>query len=163
MRGGLMVDYAKLADRAKVVQEADKQAIERHTKLRTDPCSFFEKVKKHVLEEMKMANVELRKIGADTIDENHLPGFSDEMFITYGLHSLCRVGLGIMKGGCRVTAVISGPPNGYEISRKEYQCNRDASCSEVVSLGLDGLPVEGSHPVEIAVNIVSGILAGKFD
>jgi hypothetical protein len=158
-----VVNYAKLAEKAKMIQIADKLEAERHKKLRTDPCAFFEKVKAHIVEEMNKANVELRKRGAATFDRNYLPGFSDELFLTYGTDSLCRVGLGIIGGGCRVTAVISGPPNGYILSRKEYLCNEDKVCQEVLPPIEEGMPPEGLCPEEIAVDIISGILRGGLD
>jgi hypothetical protein len=158
-----MVNYAKLAEKAKMIQIADKLEAERHKQLREDPCIFFDKVKAHIVEEMNKANVELRKRGAATFDRNYLPGFSEELFLTYGTDSLCRVGLGILGGGCRVTAVISGPPNGYEISRKEYLCNQDKACQEVLPAVEEGMPPEGSCPEEIAVDIISGILRGGLD
>ena len=158
-----MMNYAKLAEKAKMIQIADKLEAERHKQLRTDPCAFFEKVKKHIEEEMYKANVELRKRKAAVFDRNYLPGFSDELFLTYGTDSLCRVGLGILGGGCRITAVISGPPNGYEISRKEYLCNDDKACQEERPAIEEGMPPEGSCPEEIAVDIISGILRGGFD
>ena len=157
-----MVNYAKLAEKAKMIQIADKLEAERHKQLRTDPCVFFEKVKEHIVEEMNKANVELRKRNAAGFDRNYLPGFSDELFLTYGTDSLCRVGLGI-QGGCRVTAVISGPPNGFEISRKEYLCNQDKACHEVLPDVDVAMPPDGSCPEEIAVDVISGILRGGFD
>ncbi len=158
-----MVNYAKLAVIAKMKQEADHTVIDNHKKLRVDdPCSFFEKVKAHILEEMNKANVELSKRGAATFDRYFLPGFPDEMFLTYGTNSLCRVGLGVKNGNCRVTAIISGPPNGYEISRKEYLCNQDVACHEPLPAVLNELP-EGACPEEIAVDVISGVLRGGFD
>ena len=159
-----MTDYAKLADKAKEKQEADILAAERHKELRADPCSFFERVKAHLVEEMNKANVELRKRKAAVFDQYHLPGFTDEVFITYGTDSLCRVGLGILGGGCRITAVISGPPNGYEISRKEYICNEQpADCKEVLPASEDRSPEIPSCPDAIAADVIEGILLGKFD
>jgi hypothetical protein len=153
-----MVNYAQLADAAKAKQEADRLAAERHRQLRADPCVFFARVREHLLEEMRKANVELRRRRAALFDQNHLPGFPNEMFITYGIDTLCRVGLGIMDGGCRVTAVLSGPPNGYEISRKAYLCDKPA-CQEE-------RPEEGRAvpcgPDEIAQDIIAGVLLGRF-
>jgi hypothetical protein len=120
-------------------------------------------VKALVLEEMDKANVELRKKRVAILGQNHLPGFSGEMFLTYGTDSLCRVGLGILRGECRITAVISGPPNGYEISRREYICVQEASCSEVLHVGGAGSSTVVACPNEIAADIISGILLGKFD
>ena len=157
-----MVNYAKLAVLAKMKQEADQLAIDKNKELRVvDPCSFFEKVKVHIVVEMNKANVELRKRGAATFDRNHLPGFSDEIFLTYGTDSLCRIGLGVIAGGCRVTAIISGPPNGFEISRKEFLCNQDVSCREPLPALAKELP-EGMCPEEIAVDVISGVLRGGF-
>jgi hypothetical protein len=157
-----MVNYAKLAEKAKMIQVADKLEAEKHKELRADPCAFFEKVKAHIVEEMNKANVELRKRGAATFDRNYLPGFSDEFFLTYGTDSLCRVGLGARGGGCRVTAIISGSPNGYESSRREYLCNQDTSCHEPPAVGMDA-PQEGMCPEEIAVDVISGVMRGGFD
>jgi hypothetical protein len=155
-----MVNYAFLADKAKVRQAADRSVAESHKQLKADPCAFFARVRIHLLEEMKKANVELRKRGAAYLDQNHLPGFPNEMFLTFGTDTLCRVGLGVMGGECRVTAVISGPPNGYEISRKVYLCETEASCRETLHAGESEVV---SHPEEVAEDIISGILRGKFD
>jgi len=160
MGGGIMVDYAKLADAAKVKQDAGRWAADRHKQLIADPSVFFGRVKAHLLEEMRKANVELRKRKGGILDQNHLPGFPNEMFLTYGTDSLCRVGLGTVEGGCRVTAIISGPPNGYEISRRVYLCGQEASGKEVLPGGRHAV---ASHPEEVAVDIISGMLLGRFD
>jgi hypothetical protein len=73
------------------------------------------------------------------------------------------VGLGIKAGECRITAVISGPPNGYEISRKEYLCVQDAARKEVLATAEAGLPNVITSPREIAVDIISSILVRKFN
>jgi hypothetical protein len=159
-----LVDYAKLADRAKEKQEADNLATQRHKELRTNPCSFFERVKAHLIEEMNKANVELRKRKTSIFDQYQLPGFADEIFITYGTDSLCRVGLGILGEGCRITAIISGPPNGYEISRKEYVCGEQPEdCREVLPASKDPSPAVPSCPDAIAADIIEGVLVGRLD
>jgi hypothetical protein len=158
-----MNDYAKLADLAKLRMIVDRTAVEKHRELRAARCTFFEGVKAHLADEMNKANMELRKKKAPTFDLLHLPNFDEEIFLTYGIDSLCRVGLGIMSGGCRITAVISGPPNGYEISRREYLCVQEASCSEVLHLVGAELTTVVACPDEIAADIISGILVGKFD
>jgi hypothetical protein len=157
-----VLDYARLAETAKEKQEANRAASERHQQLRADPCVFFDSVKTHLVGEMTKANAELRKKGAAVLGRNHLPGFDDEVFLTYGTDALCRVGLGIMGGGCRVTAVLSGPPNGYEISRREYLCVQAENCSEVLHVGGAESSTVVACPNEIAADIISGILAGKF-
>jgi hypothetical protein len=158
-----MVNYGNLAAKAKVMQDADRLAGNKHRALRTDPCAFFEKVKACVAVEMNKANVELKKRRASVLAWNHLPDFDDQIFLTYGTDALCRVGLGIMRGECRITAVISGPPNGYEISRKEYGCCQDPGCLEVLVPAAQGFTKAPTTPDEIAVDIISGILSGRFD
>jgi hypothetical protein len=157
-----MINYARLADSAKKMQDAAKSVSVTDKELRADPCAFFDAVKAHLAEEMKKANTELRKRGAVTIDQNHLPGFDTEAFLTFGTDSLCRVGLGIRAGECRITAVICGPPNGYEISRKEYLCGQKALCPDKIhAVGVE-FPSSGSSPREIAADIISSILVGRF-
>jgi hypothetical protein len=152
-------NYTELADAAKAKQEANRLATERHRQLRADPCVFFARVRAHLQEEMRKVNVELRKKKAALFDQNHLPGFPNEMFVTYGTDTLCRVGLGIMEGGCRVTAIISGPPNGYEISRKAYLCDQPAACREARPEGGRAVPC---RPDEIAQDIIAAVLFGRF-
>lgn len=158
-----MSNYAQLADRAKVKQVADLAAVERHKELSAPACVFFAGVRNHLIEEMSKANVELSKRKAPLLDRNFMPGFSDELFLTYGTDSLCRIGIGIMSRGCRITAVLSGPPNGYEISRKEYLCAQDPNCREVFLPDGEGTDLIPQLPQRIAADIISGILIGRFD
>ena len=157
-----MTDYAKLADIAKLKEIVDHSAVEKHKELRADPCTFLERVKKHLMEEMNKANVELRKKRAPTFDRIHLPSLDEEVLLTYGTSSRCRVGLGIMSGGCRITAVISGPPNGYEISRREYRCKQEGGCREVLAVDESQSRTMAFSPDEVAADIISGVLVGKF-
>ena len=158
-----MVNYAQLADSAKKVQDAGKSASITHKELRVDPCAFFDAVRAHLAAEMKKANVELRKKGAAAIDQNHLPGFDTEVFLTFGTDSLCRVGLGIKVGECRITAIISGPPNGYEISRREYRCKQEETCRIVLTIDEAEGRTTAFSPDEVAADIIAGILVGKFN
>jgi hypothetical protein len=157
-----MIDYAKLADIAKLKDVVDTSIVDEHKKLRAEPCSFFQQVKTRLIEEMNMANVELRKRKASTFDQVHLPNFDEEILLTYGTDSLCRVGRGIMGGGCRITAVISGPPNGYEISRREYLCKQEAACKEVLAIDEAQAKTIAFSPLEVATDIIAGVLVGKF-
>lgn len=157
-----MVDYSKLADIAKLKDIADKSVIEQHKKLQADPCNFFQRVKTHLMEEMRKANEELRKRKAPTFERAHMPSFDDEIFLTYGTDSLCRVGRGIMGGGCRITASISGPPNGYELSRREYLCKKEETCREVLAINEAESKTLSFSPEEVAADIIAGVLVGKF-
>jgi len=157
-----MTDYAKLADLAKLKDISDKTAIEEHKKLRADHCSFFAGVIKHLMEEMKKANVELHKRKAPILEQFTVPSFDDEILLTYGTDSLCRVGRGIIKGECRITAVISGPPNGFEISRRVYLCKQEETCREVITIQPAEAQTNTFAPDEVAADIISGVLLGKF-
>jgi hypothetical protein len=157
-----MTDYAKLADIAKLKAIVDKTAVDKHRKLRAARCTFYESVRAHLADEMKKANMELRKKNAPTLDRLHLPSFDEEIVLTYGTDSLCRVGRGIMRGGCRITAVISGPPNGYEISRREYLCKQEETCRIVLTFDEAEERTIAYSPDEVAADIIAGILVGKF-
>jgi hypothetical protein len=157
-----LTDYAKLADLAKLKEIVDTTAIAKHKKLRAEHCSFFESVILHLKEEMKKANVELLKRRAPIFEQVHLPSFDEEILLTYGTDALCRVGRGIIRGECRITAIISGPPNGFEISRRVYLCKQEETCHEVITID----PVQEKKisftPEDVAVDIISGVLIGKF-
>ncbi|MGA9669489.1 MAG: hypothetical protein WBQ94_09790 [Terracidiphilus sp.] len=157
-----MTDYSKLADIAKLKEIVDTSAITEHKKLRAEHCSFFESVILHLKEEMKEANVELHKRRAPIFEQIHLPSFDEEFILTYGTNALCRVGRGIMRGGCRITAIISGPPNGYEISRKEYLCKKEETCHEVITIDESQSKMTCFGPDDVAADIVSSVLVGKF-
>jgi hypothetical protein len=157
-KGALVVDYGKLADKAKLRQDAENLPTEE-----VAPKAFFEKVRVHLFQEMKKANAELQKRGADHIGQNHLPGFDNEMFLTFGTDLLCRVTLNTLVGECRITAVLSGPPNGSELSRKEYPFDSNAASAKMLLAQAAGFSVVDTRPREIAVDIISSILAGKFN
>ena len=157
-----MPDYTKLAEKAKEIQDAGKLVVEAHKKLRSDHCHFFENVKMCIVEEMQRANVELRKRRAGTFEQISLPSFDDELLLTYGTDSLCRIGRGIMKGECRITASISGPPNGYELSRREYLCKKEETCREVITIDPANLNAISFTPADVAADIIAGVLSGGF-
>jgi hypothetical protein len=105
-----VIDYAKLAEKAKAKQDAGKRAVERQSGQRSDPNLFFERVKAHIVEEMDKANAELRKKGAETIVRNYLPSYGGEICLTYGTYLLCCVEFEAHAEGSLIKAVISGPP-----------------------------------------------------
>jgi hypothetical protein len=158
-----VIDYAKLAGYAKVVQENKDLAGDSSKGRSEDPHLFFGKVKQYVQEEMKKANAELIKRKAAVIGWNHLPGFDDEIFLTYGTDTMCRVVLRKQSGVGMITAILSGPPNGYEISRKIYPCDEEANLFEAPAGGQAAPQKVKNRPREIAGNIIFGILVGSFD
>jgi len=128
----------KLSNRRSHAQSAQEAWAERGTGL-TD---VYERVKLHVNNEIEKANVEMRKRKLNTIERIFMPSFRGKLCLTFGSELLCTVELQEAKG--QITAVISGPPNALEISRKEFPL------------------IEGCDPERIAVGIVSGLLMGEF-
>lgn len=136
------MDYGKLAQKlsnqrlhAQSVQDAGAQ---RGTGL----ADVYEHVKVHVISEIEKANVEMRKRKLNTIERVFLPSYHGKLCLTVGSVLLCTVELQEAKE--LIAAVLSGPPNAMEISRKEF------------------LLYEGCDPEQIAVEIVSGLLMGEF-
>ena len=158
-----MVDYEKLADRAKMIQVAANFALYRQKTLEADPRGFFQKMTAHIGEEMNKANVELRKRGVGTIARNHLPSFKWTIFLACGTASLCKVQLEVRKPTSRIVATISGPPNGNELSRKVYLLGPEDASSKATEGEEAGLLTRGASPEKVAQDIISGILIGKFE
>jgi hypothetical protein len=159
----LMVDYGKLADGAKQRQDAENVSTVRNRELKVAPKAFFEKVRAHLFVEINKANAELLKRGIRYIDQNHLSGFDNEIFLTYGTDVLCRIMLNTLAGKCQITAISSGPPNGYELLRKEYPFNNDVSGTGMLLDKGAEFPAVEPRSEDIAVDIISSILVGKFD
>jgi hypothetical protein len=136
------MDYGKLAQdlsyqllQAQSVQEVGAER-------RTGFTEVYERVKLQILSEVEKANMEMRKRKLDTIERIFAPCHRGKLCLTLGSRLLCTVGLQEDKG--RVAAVISGPPNALEISRKEFPI------------------IAGCDTKWIAVGIVSGLFRGEF-
>jgi len=158
-----MVDYAKLADKAKAIQEAAKGGGRRDEQLEHDPAAFYQKVKTHLITEINRANPELTKRGVPTLDRSFLPSFSGKFCFTFGISLLCSVDLDAQPGRHRIKAIITGPPNGNEVGKREYFFNRGVDEAPSYRAEEPGLTtVTGLNPEEIAVDIVSSILSGEF-
>jgi hypothetical protein len=158
-----VVDYAKLAEKAKAVQDAAKGSNGRLDGQEQDPIAFFDKVKSHLVAEMYKANLELGKRGLATLDRSFSPSFSGRFCFTFGLSLLCGVELDTRMGQRCIKATVSGPPNAREIGRRVYLFNR--AVHQPQSFMEDenaGVVVRGLGPQEIAVDIVSCILSGEF-
>jgi hypothetical protein len=97
-------------------------------------------VKIHAGNEIEKANAELRKRKLGIIERLFLPSYHGKLCLSFG-SLLCTADLQEAKG--HVTAVITGPPNHQEISRKDFALNEH-------------------DPEQIAVAIVSGLLMGEF-
>ncbi|MGD0730971.1 MAG: hypothetical protein ABR956_06885 [Terracidiphilus sp.] len=157
-----MVDYAKLVDKAKAIQDAAAAATPLQKRPDADPKLFFQRVGSLINEEMEKANVELRKVGIATISRNYLPSFDKVIFLTVGVAGLCRVELESPIRGSRITASISGPPNGNELSRREYLVGPQDPSSMAEEAQGPRPPMVDFTAEEIAQDIISGIVIGTF-
>ena len=158
-----MVDYGKLADRAKALQNAADESDARSEGKQLDPLGFFDSVKSHLVTEMHKANVELGKRGLATLDRSFSPSFSGRFCFTFGTSLFCSVELDANGEQRKIKSIISGPPNGGEVGRREYHFSM--GLTEPQSFRADdeaGVIVTGLNSEEIAIDIVSSILMGEF-
>lgn len=158
-----MVDYAKLAEKARALQDAANGRDCRPGAKEHDPVAFFDGVKSHLVAEIHKANLELGKRGVATLDRSFSPSFSGRFCFTFGTSLLCCVELGAKTGQPRIRAIISGPPTGGEIGRREYVFNQGTP--EPASFRADesaGVIVTGLNPEDTAIDIISSILSGEF-
>jgi hypothetical protein len=134
-----VTNYGELADKLKDRRSTarsgqDNQGI--------NAAQVYERVKALVDHEIEKANVALRQRKLASIERLFLPTYHGRLCLSFGSELLCTVDLQEARG--QITAVISGPPNAAEISRKEF-------------------PLGGAYgPEQIAVEIVSGLLMGEF-
>jgi hypothetical protein len=158
-----MVDYSRLADKAKALQEAAKGGGARDEGLEYDPVAFYNAVKAHLVAEINKANPELTKRGVPTLDRSFLPSFSGRFCFTFGMSLFCSVELDMQPARHRIKSTITGPPNGNEIGRREYLFNRGGPEPPSYRTEEDSITtVTGLKPEEIAVDIVSSLLSGEF-
>jgi hypothetical protein len=137
-----VADYGELAQKLSNQRTHAQSSQEAGAERSTSLADIFEHVKHHVSTEIEKANVEMRKRKLNTIERVFLPSYHGKLCLTVGSVLLCTVELQEAKG--QIAAVLSGPPNAQEISRKEF------------------LLTEGCDPERIAVEIVSGLLMGEF-
>jgi hypothetical protein len=159
-----VVDYGKLAEKAKALQRAQKPDSSLPQAPPGDPAELYERVKALVLEELTKANVELGKRRMPLIERVLSPSYVGRLCLSFGVSLLLNVDYTPHpEGGCRIIAIISGPPNGAVISRKEFiALNESPELERLEKLGTIPWSM-GSSPQRIAVEIVSGLLGGEFD
>jgi hypothetical protein len=158
-----MVDYEKLAAQAKAAQDAAAFASRKAQESAVDPKIFFQRVTANLNEEMNKANVELQKRGIEPISRNHLPNFDGIVFLVFGLGFMCRVELDAQPRASRIKAIICGPPNGQELSRKEFFFGQGTSPTGLPNAEKGAPRIIGPTPQEIAQEIIAGIVIGTFD
>ena len=158
-----MVDYAKLAEKARALQDAAAGITSKPEVREQDPLIFFDNVKSHLVAEIHKANAELGKRGVATLDRSFSPSFSKRFCFTFGTSLLCSVELDSRAYQPLIRAIISGPPTGGEIGRREYVFNQRAQ--EPESFRADqsaGVIVTGLNAEDTAIDIISSILSGEF-
>ena len=163
MKKGPIVDYEKIAEKARMRQDAATLPQVRRNQLEANAKAFFQRVSAHMEEEMKKANVARCKRKVDTIARNRLPNFEDAVFLTIGTEALCRVELDLKTRIPRIAAVIIGPPHRAEIARRVYMLVMDASGKEMSNPGGAGWPTLGASSKEIAQQIIAGVVSGRFE
>jgi hypothetical protein len=136
------MNYGKLAQELSNQRSHAEWVQEAGAKRRTDFNEVYERVKLQILSEIEKANMEMRKRKLDTIERIFTPCHRGKLCLTLGSRLLCSVGLQEDKG--QIAAVISGPPNALEISRREFPL------------------INGCNTEWIAVGIVSGFFKGEF-
>jgi hypothetical protein len=135
-----VTDYGELAQKLSDQRSRARPAQEPGADRGMDAAAIYERVKVHASNEIEKANVELRKRKLAIIERLFLPSYHGRLCLSFG-SLLCIADLQEAKGN--VTAVITGPPNHQEISRKDFALNE-------------------YRPEQIAVEIVSGLLRGEF-
>jgi hypothetical protein len=158
-----VVDYAKLAEKAKALQGAADGTQGKAEAKEQDPVVFFDSLKSHLVAEMHKANFELAKRGVATLDRSFSPSFSGRFCFTFGTWLFCSVELDARPEQPRIRAIINGPPNGGEIGRREYLLNRNAGAQPSFRADENaGMVVTGLNPQDTAIDIISCILTGEF-
>jgi hypothetical protein len=137
-----VADYGELADKLSHRQIHARDEWRQSGARAIDAAEVYERVKLLVGNEIDKANVELRKRRLALIERVYMPCCQGRLCLTYSSDLLCTVDLEEAKG--QITAVISGPPNASEISRREFAMD------------------DGADPERITVEIVSGLLMGEF-
>ena len=87
-----------------------------------------------------------------------MPGFEGVIFLSFGVGYLCRVELDAQPKVSRIKAIISGPPNRQEISRKEFFVRPGAFAARVAHAEMAPMRFAGPTPQQVAQEIIEGIV-----
>jgi hypothetical protein len=136
-----VANYGELADQLNMRRSHARQTQEPAADRGVDGAQIYERVKVLMSHEIEKANVELHKRRLALIERLFLPSYQGRLCLSFGSELLCIADLHEAKG--QITAVLQGPPNHQEISRKDFALNE-------------------YRPEQIAVEIVSGLLKGEF-
>lgn len=152
-----MADYSALAEKLR----GDGRASELEgRKAGIDLAAFYRNVKDLIGSEAEKANIELRKRELPLIERIFIPSFQGKLSMTFGTALLCCVDLNEEKQ--KISAVLFGPPNRCEISRKEFFLSAPSTDWSAAPGGVAVKTAVGHSPEGIAADIVSGIIMGEF-
>ncbi len=152
-----MTDYGALADKLNSLEKAVKPAHECLVEHGTAPVAFYERVKAQIDGQVEKANAELHKRRLPTIERVFVPSFYGKLCLTFGTEMLCHVDLQETTG--RIVMMISGPPHGLEITRKEYRLSQEATGVQAFPNDTAASVTTGYDPARLAAEIVSELLA----
>lgn len=150
-----MNDYGMLAERLRVsdhTQDQRKRDLNEHF----DPGAFFEEVKQHIVEEISKANAELYKRRLVPIERVLVPCYLGRLCLTFGTIIMCCVEFDAARG--RITAAIIGPPNRWELARREYLLSHGRAKLERSSTPHPDRSLAEGDPEAVACDIVAEIL-----
>jgi len=121
-----------------------------------DPGAFFEQLKQHLIEEVTKANAELHKRRLVPIERVLVPCYLGRLCLTFGTIIMCCVEFDAARG--RIISAIIGPPNRWELARREYLLsNGRAKLERSFTPHPDRTP-EAGGPDQVASDIVAEIL-----
>jgi hypothetical protein len=136
-----VTNYGELADQLNIRRSHAGKTRDPVADLGVDGAQIYERVKVLVSHEIEKANIELQKRKLAIIERLFLPSYQGKLCLSFGSELLFIADLQEARG--QITAVLQGPPNHQEISRKDFALNE-------------------YRPEQIAVEIVSGLLKGEF-
>jgi hypothetical protein len=136
-----VTNYGEMADKLSSQRSHARQAQKQGADGGMTALQIYDRVKLLVGYEFEKANVELQKRKLATIERLFLPSYQGRLCLSFGSAFMCTADLHEARG--QITAILLGPPNQQEISRKDFALHE-------------------YRPEQIAVEIVSGLLMGEF-
>ena len=148
-----MTRYSALADKLEGLRNGVKPVNKCSTREAIDLNTFFESVKEQIDTEIQKANVELVRRKLDIIERVFVPCYRGKLCLTFGTALRCNVDLD--ETSWRIRLVISGPPNGLVIVKREYLTRLEPAEPHASPKGWSDTPAAGRSPGSIAGEIVS--------
>lgn len=164
-----MPDYGKLIDEEKQRQDSAIAAAERNKAREIELVAFFREVEIELGIEMAKANVELKKRAAPLLFGPFRPIRDQEKIeFAFGLRNpCCRLTLRNTDALPEVSVIRAEllQETGSRAARLQFAVEGEKRPFQVYRMPVEGFPDVSvpMSPAEIAQEIVSGILRGRFD